>query len=621
MPTGQLSGILHYLRRTVAPRDIPGVADAELLERFRAGRDEAAFEVLVWRHSKTVLGICRRVLRDEHEAEDAFQAAFLALARHAGGIRRQQSVGGWLYRVSYRIALDARERAARRAARQEPLAEAAAPQRGPAAEAAGRELLRAIEAEVNRLPEKYRLPLVRSSAGESSAAIARDLGCPPGTVESWLTRARQRLRVALVRRGVLAPAGILAAVLAARRCPACVPTGLVATTVRMAVTDAAGNGAVPADVAVLAAAVPGRIGMNRWKVAAALVLMAGMLGAGTVLLTPGTPGEQRAVADPAPPPASAEPVPAKPVGPGRIFAHVLLAPTLFEVLSPPPVRYARVLAIDPDTGKWEQVNEKGGFVRVSPDGRAVVFIRATQDQAQIWSCDSRGQEEPKRLADKGGQPVWSADGKGLVTTHGEVTPQDSWKTVTWRLNADGSGATRLPIPDTDFVNDVSPDGRWFVTSSDRHPPRGRGYQLYLMHPDGTGQRRLTQGAGLNCTARFSPDGRQLLYLHQERGVNSLHVMDCDGGKDRVVIQEKDRLRPEGGCWSPDGKRLAVVLVKQPRPGATDLLGRPIQDSYRLEIMDADGGNRRELKLRTADDVPLFPVMIGDPDWHVRPSDR
>jgi Tol biopolymer transport system component len=142
-----------------------------------------------------------------------------------------------------------------------------------------------------------------------------------------------------------------------------------------------------------------------------------------------------------------------------------------------------------------------------------------------------------------------------------------------------------------------------------------------MHPDGTGQRRLTRGIGLNCTARFSPDGRQLVYLHQERGINSLHVVDVDGGKDRAVVQEKDRLRPEGASWSPDGKRLAVVLDQQPRPGAVDLLGNPIRDAYRLELMDAGGGNRRELKLRNADDVTVFPVQLGDPDWHVLPADR
>jgi RNA polymerase sigma factor (sigma-70 family) len=618
MANGQLSGILLYLRRTVAPRDVQGVPDADLLERFRVHHDEAAFEVLVWRHSKTVLGVCRRVLRDEHDAEDAFQAAFLALARHAGSIRRQQSVGGWLYRVAYRIALDERDRAGRRAARQEPMAEPAAPQRGPAAEAAGRELLQVLEDEVDRLPDKYRVPFVRCCAGESSTAIARDFGCPPGTVESWLTRARQRLRAGLLRRGVTAPAGMLAAVLAARRAPACVPARLVATTVRAAAGQAAGVGAVPARVAALMEGGLRTMGTSRWKMVAALVLVTGVLGAGAVLLAPGLRVEQRATAD-QPGPATATPAPAREVGPGRIVVHVGFPPTLIELLAPPPVLYARLLAIDPDSGKWEQLNDNGGFPRVSPDGLNLVFIR---DQGNIWTSDARGKGEPKQVSDKGGRPVWSPDGKQLVTSGGEVTREDRWKTETWRVNADGSGATRLPVPDTDFVNDWSPDGRWFVTSSDRHPPLGRGYQLYLMHPDGTGQHRLTQDGGLNCSARFAPDGRHLVYVHQQRGVNSLHVMDIDGGNDRAVVTEKDRVCPEGACWSPDGKRLVVVILKRPTPGATDWLGSPIPEVRHLEVMDTDGGNRHELKLRGAKDVLLVPRWMGDdPDWRVLPKDK
>src|SRR5262249_48173593 len=182
MQNGTLPGLLRFLRRTAAPRDTAGVADAELLERFLSRRDEAAFELLVWRHSKTVLGVCRRVLGDEHEAEDAFQAAFVALACRAVSIRKQSSVGGWLYRVAYRVALDARARPARRGARQQPIDNLAAGERDPVAEAEGRELSRLLDAEVNRLPEKYRVPFLRCCCeGESSAAVARELGCPAGT--------------------------------------------------------------------------------------------------------------------------------------------------------------------------------------------------------------------------------------------------------------------------------------------------------------------------------------------------------------------------------------------------------------------------------------------------------
>jgi RNA polymerase sigma factor (sigma-70 family) len=560
----------------------------------------------VYRHGKMVLGVCRRLLCDEHEAEDAFQATFLALARHAGSIRGQSSAGGWLYRVAYRTALDARARTARRAARQQELVEAPSREREPDAEAADRELLRVIEAEVDRLPERYRVPFVRRCAGETSTAIARDLGCPPGTVESWLTRARQRLRAGLLRRGVAPPVGALAAVLAARDAPACVPARLVTITVRAAVGRTAGAGAFLAGVAALREGVRKAMRTTRWKIAAACVLTVGALGTGAALLPRETPA--------APPAAGAEPVrpaAAHKAGPGTLFVHVLFPPNFIDLLAQRNL-HARLLAIDPDTGKWQQVVDDGGFSRVSPDGHTLLF---TRERVQIWSYDVRGREEPKRLSDKGGKPSWSPDGKQFVTTPGEITGDDGWKTETWRVNADGSGATKLPVPDTDFVEDWSADGRWFVTCSDRHPPRGRGYQLYLMHPDATGQRRLTRGAGLNCYPRFSHDGRRLVYLHQERGVNSLHVMDVDGTNDRTVVKEEGLVTPDHASWSPDGKRLAVVFIKRPKPGATDFLGNPIRETYRLEIMDADGGNRKELKLRLSDDVPLVPLGIGCPDWH------
>src|SRR5436305_3282710 len=122
MTTDRRSPIARYLRRMLGSDAAGGLSDAELLERFVAQRDEAAFEVLVWRHGPKVLGICRRVLRHEHDAEDAFQATFLMLVRSAGSVGRGEAVGSWLYRVAYRTALRARVLARRRAERHTGLA-------------------------------------------------------------------------------------------------------------------------------------------------------------------------------------------------------------------------------------------------------------------------------------------------------------------------------------------------------------------------------------------------------------------------------------------------------------------------------------------------------------------
>jgi RNA polymerase sigma factor (sigma-70 family) len=197
--------ILRYVRRLFRPGD-PGVTDAELLQRFVAGRDEAAFELLVWRHGPMVLGVCKRILHDEHAAEDAFQATFVALARAAGSLGGIQSVGGWLYTVATRTARRARARAGRRALVEQPLGDRPVAARGgdPGDAAAQKDLRRLLDAEVARLPEKYRAAFVLCYLeGKTNEEAAEQLGCPKGTVLSRLARARERLRERLADHGFL----------------------------------------------------------------------------------------------------------------------------------------------------------------------------------------------------------------------------------------------------------------------------------------------------------------------------------------------------------------------------------------------------------------------------------
>jgi RNA polymerase sigma factor (sigma-70 family) len=613
MPHGTLPNVLRFLRRTAAPRDAESVADAELLERFLNRRDEAAFELLVWRHSKTVLRVCRRILRDEHEAEDAFQAAFVALACRAAAIRKRASLGGWLYRVAYRIALDAQARRARRVARQQPLDDPPAGDGDPAAEAQGREMGRLLDAEVNRLPEKYRVPFLRCCCdGESSAAVARELGCPTGTVESWLTRARQRLRKALARRGVTV-AAVSAAALAARSEAAAVPTSLVVATAKAALSATIGgrlaNGVLTANVAALTRGVLRTMLLTRLRIAAAVLLALGLVGVGAGLLawtpTPrDTPSGLAGTAD-----GGAKP---------ELDRIVVIAQLPNGVVGwitgkmPPAVQ----IAVDPKTGRWTKVGDQSEVLRLAPDGRSLAFLH----NRELWTCDTAGREKPMRVfdqpADAAAAPsdfAWSPDGKQLVVTVQKLLPEDCWKMETFRLEAGGSARAGLPIPDTDAVEDWSPDGQWFVTLSDRHAPRGRGYQLYLIRPDGTGERRLTKD-GLNCYARFSPNGRRLVYLHQ-KGINSLHVLDLDEMSDHEILTETKGVAPEGACWSPDGKRLAVLIVVRPQPpGATDWFGNVKPTTFHLELMDADGANRQPLKLLGPNDTPSVPLWIGRPDW-------
>jgi Tol biopolymer transport system component len=277
--------------------------------------------------------------------------------------------------------------------------------------------------------------------------------------------------------------------------------------------------------------------------------------------------------------------------------------------------YNMIIAVDPASGKWQKIAE-GHDGRVSPDGQTLVFTRHNEG---IWNCDTQGSNNPGKISDKSGRPVWSGDGKYLVATKQELLKKDSdkprtspaWKDETWRMDADGGNPVKLNIPDTDSVEDWSPDGQWFITCSDRHPPYGRGYQLYLMKTDGTQQQRLTKEGGLNVYARFSPDGKKILYLRQTaKEGNSIWVADRDGKNAREVVKEVDLATPNGAFWSPDGKQLAVSLFNWELDENGRKVGRnPANANPRIEIMDADGKNRRELKLQGAKFV--FIGSLGD----------
>ena len=200
-----MSQIFRTLLRRLAPPDDPS-SDAAVLLRFVRQHDETAFELLVWRHGGLVMGVCRRMLRDDHLAEDAFQATFLILARKAGSVRG--SLAGWLHQVARRVCLKARKRNSVPA---EPGSERGVFDPDPLLPA---ELRSALDEEIARLPEKQRLVvLLCYLQGRTTDDVAKFLGIPQGTVLSRLDAARKRLRTALTRRGVTVPAALFATAL------------------------------------------------------------------------------------------------------------------------------------------------------------------------------------------------------------------------------------------------------------------------------------------------------------------------------------------------------------------------------------------------------------------------
>src|SRR5262245_18188397 len=224
------------------------LGDEELLSRFVARRDEAAeaaFAALVERYGPMVLGVCRRVLGDRHEAEDAFPATFLVLARKAGSIARREQLANWLFGVACRTALDARARTTRRKAREQRVHAMTGSQDGPAddEEPVLHELRAILDEELARLPERYRGAVVLCELdGLSRRAAARRLGIPGGTLSSRLARAKEVLRQRLGRRGLALSALTLDGALArqAEARTLLVPFSLVDSTIRSATCVAAG---------------------------------------------------------------------------------------------------------------------------------------------------------------------------------------------------------------------------------------------------------------------------------------------------------------------------------------------------------------------------------------------
>ncbi len=345
----RLHGTLRHLRRVFDGEQAAGTTDAQLLERFLSRHDEAAFELLVWRHERMVLSVCRRVLHDDHEAEDAFQATFLVLVRKAGSIGRREAVASWLYRVAYRCALRARKARAKRSA--EPGHDLTATEARPAASSEETDLWLLLQDEVARLPEKYRAPFVLCYLeGKTYDEAAGQLTCPKGTLSTRLTKARELLRDRLVRRGVTLSAGALAVVLGEQAARAAVPATLIDSTVRAALAYAAGKGAaagvVPARVAFLTEGVIQAMGWTRFKMTATGFVLAAAMLAGGVL------ADQR----PAAKQAAAPKVPTKPAAGTR-------APSDQERLQ----GVWRIVSVTADGQKVEQAEIKDCRLRVEDD--------------------------------------------------------------------------------------------------------------------------------------------------------------------------------------------------------------------------------------------------------------
>ena len=281
------SVIVQQLRTLIAASGAEDQSDQHLLEQFLSQRDEPSFAALVERHGPMVLGVCRRILRDEHLAEDVFQATFLVLARRAATICKRQSVGSWLHGVALRLARKVKAGVVR-----SELPDSRSNTPGavdPHAAAIWHEAREILDDEIQRLPENYRLPLVlcylESLTRDEAAA---QLGWSVDKLRGLLDRGRERLRSRLVRRGVTLSAAGAATLLADTVSAAAVPPLLAVTTIHAAARFAAGTAPAPCGVsAPVVALTEGGLRMVASKTRTlilALALVAGVIGSGAAIL-------------------------------------------------------------------------------------------------------------------------------------------------------------------------------------------------------------------------------------------------------------------------------------------------------------------------------------------------
>jgi RNA polymerase sigma factor (sigma-70 family) len=581
MAAATQGAILHHVRRLVAARGAEGQTDGELLRAFADGQDRAVFAVLVRRHGPMVFHVCRRVLRHQQDAEDAFQATFLILARNAAALRNGQALAAWLHRAAYRVALGVRRAAARR--RHHEGKATAMTSREPSADVAWQELQAVLEDEVQRLPEKYRMAFVLCCLeGHSRAEAARMLGVKEGTISSRIDQARKRLQGRLARRGVTLSA-VLAAMALADRAQAVGPLARLCS----ATARAAAGGAVGAGVAALVEQGTRTLFAGRSKVVS--LLLAAWLAAGVGLLAcqpvaegnrPEEPAGQRqpAVGKPARADANGDPLPDEALArlgtlrfrPGGFVSSLVFAPDAKTVVA--LEGKGNVCVLDAADGRALRRFATGTARRrpaLSGDGRWAAVLSGPgnlpidpEASLELWDC-SRGTKVRTFGKAPFASACFSPDGKVLAGLRydGVVELWDphagrllrSWKT------GDGPGY------DLFFTGSFTADGKTLLTSHKK--------QTVRCWDVATGD-RLREFSGLPPSDLFAVSSRGVLAVDGrdpapakkgEPAEIRVRLIDVTTGKDLARLAAPPGTVPRDrptwfirGEFSPDGKLLATA---------------------------------------------------------------
>jgi RNA polymerase sigma factor (sigma-70 family) len=626
-----LHALLGHVRRAAGADAAPG-ADVDLLDRFLADRDQAAFAALVRRHGGLVLAACRRVLTDPADIEDAFQATFVVLLRKAHSIRHAPSIGGWLYRVAQRVALRGRADAEKRRAR-EPACAPPEPSTS-APDPSWREVCAVLHAELDRLPVKFRLPLMLCYLdGKTRDEAARLLGWSVGAVKGNLERGRKRLRERLARRGVTLSTGLVAAL--ASTDARAVSDALVNSTLHTALstTAALASGvAATGRAALLAQGVLESMRTTRRLVVALTALLLAAAGTGAGLWARHAHTDQQAD-----PPAAKAPAPAgnpeetmtvtgRVLGPdGKPVAGAKLYSLRLPTGKPPADENVEAVARGTagSDGRFRIVIPKND---VSPAGadRPLPVMAAAAGFGLGWTRPEpaggdvtvrlvKDQPIAGRVLDSEGRPVSNA----TVRIQGLSTGPDdrldaflqAWK-AQWHDAWSHLSTATVPPADAVKVTPVDRDGRFQITGAGAErlvalevkAPAIAQTLIYIVTREGFDPKPYNQAADGNRPGmRRIPGDTPQLYgpsfdLVATPSKTIVGVVREAGGKPVAGM----RVTASTG-WN------SRVSATTDAEGRFTLVGVPKQSTYMLQVMAGVNSKLLPRTLNVADTEGLLPI--------------
>lgn len=555
-----------------------------LLGRYVAHGDEAAFAVLLQRHASMVLAVCRRVLGHVQDAEEAFQATFLLLARKASGIRKRDSVAAWLHGAAHRIALKARVQAARRRKRERAARPVENPE--PAAALAWQELETVLDEELRRLPKRNHAPLVLFYLqGNTQEEIAAELGCPLGTVRSRLARGRDLLRKALARRGLTLSTAALATALAAHTASAAVPAALLLETAHAACRLAAGHAVGEVAAAPIAALATSGARTLRFHALHALVAV-GLAAVAVAAMQIGR-------LDPRPVGVPMNPVPQSgDLAAARRKAHAFKTPL-------PAGARARI-----GTMRWRHEGGISESFAVAPDDRTIAI--GSGRNVVLWDLATGDLRRRIPIAGEAQCPAFAPDGKSLAVGCGDgsirIIDPDSGQELRRLVGHDSSGAPATGIyrlffsaNGSDLVSSANDGTRMWEVST--------GNEIRTIAVPNLGVRAVCQPASL-------------VAMGAANDWQTLEVWDIAHKRQVRALKHAAGIRAV--TFSRDGGKLAVALLHNEPPGEIllwDLHGQGPAKTFPLPDATVSGlafsPDGRTLAVSTWDNrLRLWDIVAG-----------